>query len=43
MSKKKNNILKKPVKVADEKDEIHPDFVEKIKRRSKQKSVDFKI
>ncbi len=43
MSKKNNNVLKKPSKVAEEKEEIRPEFAEKIKRRSKQKPVDFKI
>lgn len=43
MSKKNNAAIKKPIKVAEEKEDIRTEFAEKIKRRSKQKPVDFKI
>jgi hypothetical protein len=43
MSKNNKNSTKKSIKVDDETEELRLEFVDKIKRRSKQKPVDFKF
>lgn len=43
MVKNNKNSTKKSIKMVDETEELRLEFVDKIKRRSKQKPVDFKF